>query len=262
MISTISTFYHIVFYKPLLNSLVALVGFLPFNDIGIAIIMLTLAVKFILFPLTHKTTVTQIKMKRIEPELKNIKEKFKNNSGEQARKTMQLYREHGINPLSGFVTLLIQVPIIFALYKVFLGGANFDAVNLYSFVSAPESVNTLFLGLIDMTQRSYSLAFLAALSQFFQMRFALPPVKKGNQTDSFKDNFARSMNVQMKYVMPVFIFFIGLKFSSAIALYWTTMNVFAIIHEAIVRKKAEKIYGESDKNGKIASGGSFEQADH
>ena len=253
----ISTVYYAVFYKPLLNSLILLVNFLPFNDIGVAIIILTLAVKFLLFPFTHKSTVTQIKMRQIEPELKEIKEKFKTNSGEQAKKTMELYRKHGINPLSSFITLLIQIPIIFALYKVFLSGANFDIVNLYSFTSAPESVNTIFLGIIDMTQRSYPLAFLAALSQFFQMKLAMPPIPKSNQGDSFKDNFARSMNIQMRYIMPFFIFFIGLKFSSAIALYWTTMNIFAIVHEAIVRKKAKKIYGTADKNSKIAPGGSF-----
>ena len=254
--------YHIVFYKPLLNSLAALVNFLPLHDIGIAIIILTLAVRFILFPFTHKTTVTQIKMRQIEPELKNIKEKFKNNSGEQARKTMALYKEHGINPLSGFVTLLVQIPIIFALYKVFLGGANFDVANLYSFVEAPELINTNFLGWIDMTQKSYLLAFLAALSQFFQMRLALPPIKKTNQGDSFKDNLARSMNVQMKYVMPFIVFFIGLKFSSAIALYWTTMNIFAIVHEAVVRKKAKKIYGTTNKNDKTDFRGGVIQTDH
>ena len=63
------------------------------------------------------------------------------------------------------------------------------------------------------------------------------------------------MNIQMRYVMPFFIFFIGLKLSSGIALYWTTMNIFAIVHEAIVRRKAEKIYGEPNKNNNGSSGG-------
>lgn len=262
MLSTLSTAYNIIFFKPLLNGLVLLVDFLPFHDIGIAIVILTLAVKFMLFPLAHKSTILQVRMRQIEPDIRGIKEKFKNNSGERAKKTMELYKKHGINPLSGFITLLIQIPIIFALYKVFLSGANFDVANLYSSISSPESINTTFLGFIDMTKRSYFLAFLAAISQFFQMKLAMPPAQKSNQTDSFKDNFARSMNIQMRYIMPFFIFFIGLKFSSAIALYWTTMNIFAIVHEAIVRKKAEKIYGTANKNGKIASGGGFRQADH
>jgi membrane protein insertase Oxa1/YidC/SpoIIIJ len=76
------------------------------------------------------------------------------------------------------------------------------------------------------------------------MKLAMPPISKSNtKTDSFKDNLARSMNIQMRYVMPFFIFFIALKFSSALALYWTTMNVFAIVHEAIVRKRAQNFYG-------------------
>lgn len=241
-----SYFFNLIFFKPLLNGLVLLVNYLPYHDIGFAIILLTIAVRFIIFPFTHKSIITQIKMKKLEPELKEIKNAFKNNKQTQAQKTMELYRNHGVNPLSGILTLIIQIPIIFGLYKVFLGGVNFDAVNLYSFISLPESVNAIFLGLIDMTQRSYSLAFLAALSQFFQIKLAMPPMQKSDKDDSFKDNFARSMNVQMRYIMPIFVFFIGLKFSSAIALYWTTMNVFAIVHETIVRRKAEKLYGKTN----------------
>lgn len=243
-----STFYDTVFYKPLLNSLIFLVDRIPFQDLGVAIIILTLGVRFIIFPFTHKSTTTQIKIRHIEPELKDIKEKHKGDQQTQAQKTMELYRKHGINPLSGFLTLLVQLPIVFALYKVFISWADFDAAKLYSFVSAPESINTIFLGLVDMTQRSYFLAFLAAITQFFQMKLALPPTPKAKQGDTFKDNMARSMNLQMKYIMPVFIFFIAVKFSSALALYWTTMNVFAIVHEAIVRNKAVKIYGKTNTN--------------
>ncbi|NUQ56909.1 MAG: membrane protein insertase YidC [Candidatus Paceibacter sp.] len=251
----ISNFYNTVFYEPLLNGLVSLVNYLPFHDIGLAIIVLTVLVRFVIFPFTHKSTTTQIKMKKIEPQLKEIKSNFKNDPQAQARKTMELYRQHGINPLSGILTLFIQIPIIFALYKVFLGGVNFDQEHIYSFVSIPENINTMFLGLVDVTKNnSYVIAFLASLSQFFQMKLAMPPLKKEKLGDSFKDSLAKSMNVQMRYVMPVFIFFIGLKFSAGVALYWTTMNVFAIVHEAIVRRKAEKIYGEPSQNNNIAAG--------
>jgi len=96
---------------------------------------------------------------------------------------------------------------------------------------------------------------LAALTQFYQMKLAIPPIKKQDRGNTFKDSLARSMNVQMRYVMPFFIFFIGLKLSSGIALYWTTMNIFAIVHEAIVRRKAEKLYGEPNKNNISLTGG-------
>ena len=250
-----SYLYNLVFFEPLLNGLALLIKYLPFHDIGLAIIILTLAVRFVILPFTHKSTVTQIKMKRLEPELKEIKNIHKNDSQAQAKKTIELYKKHGINPVAGILTLFIQIPIIFALYKVFLGGTTFDPAHLYSFVTAPDFVNSKFLGLIDVTQKSYIMPVLAALTQFYQMKLAIPPIKKQDMGNTFKDNLARSMNVQMRYVMPFFIFFIGLKLSSGIALYWTTMNIFAIVHEAIVRRKAEKIYGESNKNNISSSGG-------
>lgn len=242
-----------MFFEPLLNGLVLLVKNLPYHDMGLGIIILTIAVRFIILPFTHKATVTQVKMKKLEPALKEIKEKNKNNSQEQAKKTMELYKQHGINPISGVLTLFIQIPIIFALYKVFLGGVNFNADHIYSFVIIPDFVNINFLGIFDLSQKGYIFPFLASLTQFFQMKLAIPPIKKEETGNSFKDNLAKSMNVQMRYVMPVFVFFIGLKLSSAIALYWTTMNVFAIVHETIVRRKAGKLYGEPNKNNNIAS---------
>lgn len=245
----ISLIFNKIFYEPLLNSLAWLINILPFHDMGFAVIVLTIVVRFIIFPFTHSATVTQVKMKHLEPELKEIKEKFKNNNQEQTKKTLELYKKHGINPFFGLLTLFIQLPILFALYKVFLSGGGLDVSHLYSFISAPAFINTKFLGLIEMSQKSYVLAILASVSTFIQMRLAIPPIKKTNPaTDSFKDNLAKSMSIQMKYIMPLFIFYIALKFSSALALYWTTMNIFAIVHETIVRKKAQKLYGNSDKN--------------
>jgi YidC/Oxa1 family membrane protein insertase len=203
-------------------------------------------------------------MKQLEPELKEIKEKFKKDKQEQAKKIMELYKEHGINPLSGFITLLIQIPIIIALYKVFLSGVKFDSSHLYSFITPPDYVNIKFLGFFDMTQKSYILAGLAGLSQFVQMKLAMPIVKKiQGAARSFQDDFARSMSIQARYVMPLLIFFIALKFVSAIALYWTTMNIFAILHEALVRKKAEKILKNgANKNNKIAFGNDSGKINH
>lgn len=256
----ISFVFNKIFYEPLLNGLVGLIGVLPFHDVGIAVVVLTIIVRFIIFPFTHSATVTQIKIKKLEPELKEIKDKFKKDNQEQARKIMELYKKHGINPVIGLLALFIQIPILFALYKVFLsGGGGFDVNHLYSFISLPEVINTKFLGLIEMTKKSYFLAGLASISQFFQMRLALPPIKKPfAPSTSFKENLAKSMSIQGRYIMPIIIFYIALKFSSALALYWTTMNIFAIVHEVIVGKKAEKMFKNgrgTDKNNQISSGG-------
>jgi len=256
----ISLIFNKVFYEPLLNGLAWLIGILPFHDVGIAVIILTIIVRLIIFPFTHNATVTQVKMKHLEPELKKIKEKFKNNNQEQTKKTMELYKKHGINPVFGLLALFVQIPILFALYKVFLAGGGFDITHLYSFISVPDFINTKFLGLIEMSQKSYILAILASISTFIQMRLAMPPIKKSSGgTNSFKDNLAKSMSIQMRYIMPLFVFYIALKFSSALALYWTTMNIFAIVHETIVRKRAGKIFKENgnqsaNTNNQIASG--------
>ena len=116
-------------------------------------------------------------MKKLEPELREIKKTHKNDSQTQAKKTMELLKKHGINPVAGILTLFIQIPIIFALYKVFLGGMTFDPVHLYSFVTAPDFVSVKFLGLVDVTQKSYIMPILAALTQFYQMKLAIPPIK-------------------------------------------------------------------------------------
>ncbi len=242
--------YNIVFYQPLLNGLVFLIDVMPMHDIGLAVILLTIIVKFIIFPFQHRSIITQRKMRELAPELKRVKEKYKKDSQMQAKKTMEIYREHGINPLSGFLILLIQLPLFIALYKIFMGGVNFDSSIIYPFISVPQNINIHFLGFFDMTQRSYFWAALAGISQFFQMKLSIPvPEKTSESQKTFKDDLARSMGVQARYIMPAFVFFIALKFSSAMALYWTTMNIFAIVHESVVKKKAEKITRTTQKNG-------------
>jgi YidC/Oxa1 family membrane protein insertase len=239
--------YNIVFYKPLFNALIFLINVVPFHDIGVAVIILTIIVRIILFPFTHKSVKTQIKIKQIEPEIKKIKEEHKNNRQKQTEETMKLYREHGISPYSGCLMLIIQLPLLFALYKVFWNGLSFDGNFLYPFLNIPPVLQIKFLGLIDITKASYILAFLAGISQYFQIKLAtikkeFQEKNKKNQNQlGFQDYFSRSFGEQMKYIMPVFIFFIASRLPGAVALYWTTMNIFAIVHESIVRNKAKKI---------------------
>ncbi len=242
----IGNLFHLIFYKPLYNALVFLVGIIPFHDVGLAVIVLTLIVQFIIFPFRHKSVITQRKMREIEPEIKKIKEQFKKDTQEQTKRTMALYRSHGISPFSGFFMLIIQLPVFIALYKLFSAGIKFNTSDLYSFITLTDTIHTKFLGLVDISSSNYVLAFLAGLTQFFQMQLALPKIKKADsQTGSFQENLSRSMSIQAKYIMPIFIFFIALKFSSGIALYWTTMNIFAIVHEAIIAYRAKKIKNEA-----------------
>lgn len=231
-----SFFYHTFFFDPLYNILMLLFKILPFFDAGIIVIILTIFVRLIIFPLSRKAILTQVKMNEIGPELAKIKEKYKDKSEEQARHTLALYKEKRVNPFSGILVIIIQIPIILALYQIFL---NFPEVNsslLYSFVAEPSHVNTTFLGFLDITAKSATLALFAALSTFFQLQFSMKGQSqpKGN---SFGDNLTRSMQTQMKYFFPLIVFFISYRISGVIALYWLTTNLFSIAQEFFVRKK-------------------------
>jgi len=261
-------FFNTVFYGPLYNALFFIVSIIPGADIGIAIIILTLLVKFILFPLAHKSTKTQAHLKTLEPEIKNLKEKHKKDKQEQARKVMELYRKHGVNPFSGCLTVIIQLPVIIALYLVFRKGLNItdtDMIDktiqaagylktsilnqdmLYSFVNMPELIKIKFLGLIDMTQKSILIALVAGISQYFQIKLSMPGGGEKlslSGTGSLKDDLAQSMKFQMRYILPVFVFIFAYTISAAVALYWATSNIFTIAHEIIVKKKAESLFKE------------------
>ena len=217
MWSAIKIFYIQVFYEPLLWGLVFLSSSLPGKDLGIAIILLTLIVKIILFPLTHKTLKTQQVMKKLEPDIKKIQSDQGSSKEEQARKLMELYRAHGINPFSGFFGLFVQLPILIALYHIFWKGLEV----------IPTGVNTLFLGFIALGEASIGMAALASISQFWQARLSLVPssAKAGDGKD-----MSKIMQKQMMYVFPVIIFMIAYKLPAAVSLYWTAMNVFAIMH--------------------------------
>ena len=239
----ISNIFHEFFFNPIYNGLVFLIANFSWIDMGMAVILITVLVKLILLPLTKKSIKIQIKTKELEPELKKIKEEHKDNKEEQARQIMDLYRKNHLNPLSGFLVILIQLPIIFALYFVFLKG-GFPEINteiLYSFIKIPEEVNMHFLGLISMVDKNIVLALFAGISQYIQIKLMLPKLepKKNNHQKTFKDDLMRSMNTQMRFVMPVIVFFISYSLPAAIALYWITSNIFMILQEIFVKRKME-----------------------
>ncbi len=240
----ISSLFNTTLYQPLYNGLIFLIDVLPFVDAGVAVVIFTCIVKFILFPLSKKAVITQFRMKQVAPELEKIKEQNKGNSQEQAMQTMALYKKNGISPFVSIILVFIQLPIIFALYFVFLksGWPQVNTDLLYSFIKIPASVDVNFLGLIDISGKSWILAIAAAVTNFFQMRYSMPPMeaKKKDHVPSFKDDLARSMQVQMKYVFPVVILFIAYNISGAIAIYWTTSNLFALGQELVIRRHIKK----------------------
>ncbi|HEY4490222.1 MAG TPA: YidC/Oxa1 family membrane protein insertase [Candidatus Paceibacterota bacterium] len=230
--------FHDVFYQPLYNGLILFIHTFPWLDAGFAIIFFTLIVKFILFPLSRKATVAGIEMKKIEPELTKIREKYKTDKQEQAKRTWELYKNKKVSPFGSILPILIQLPIIFALYFIFLksGLPAVDETLKYSFIPLPEKINMNFLGFIDITGKSWILAIAAGVSSFFQMRVSAPPISTDGKR-SFQSDLARSMNIQMRYFFPVIVLFISYSISGVVALYWFTSNIFTLVQEKLIRRK-------------------------
>ena len=248
-------FWDTFLYGPLLNALAFLVSIVPGGDVGIAVIFLTIIVKTALFPLSQRSIESQIKMNLLAPELKKIKDSGTSKE-EQAKQTFELYKHHKTNPFSGCLLVLIQIPIIFALYYVFLKELNFQSVLLYPFIHAPEHINMLFLGILDISQKGLIvLAVLAGLSQYFQARLMPKPVTQNKNPSSFQENLTNSMQTQMKYVFPFVVAFIAYSVSGAVALYWITSNIFAIGQQIYANKKkklALEAVGQGQSLGKLS----------
>lgn len=220
-------------YNPIYNTLVFVAQHVTMQDVGLAVILVTIIIRFILMPLSKKSIVSQYKMRALEPKLLAIKAKGLSKE-EEARETFALYKSEKINPFSGCLYLLIQLPILFALYFVFSKGV-IQPDNLYSFLTT-EGLRDTLLGLIDITQPYLPLAILAGVTQAIQASLMPKPMSSGDGK-GFQQQFAKSMSVQTKYVLPLIIIFISSKLAAAVALYWVVANTFSIFQELYFRKQ-------------------------
>lgn len=237
-----SFIWHTFFFDPIYNGLVFFIDAIPGGDVGLSIIAITLVVKFILLPLSLKAAKMQKVVRELEPKMAEAKERHKDNREALARATMDIYREAGINPFSGIFLMLIQIPIVISLYfSVYSGGGvPLPGINtdlLYSFVPAPETIDMIFLGFVDIAAKSLPLAILAGLTQFIYANLSMPklePRKEGEM--DMKADFARSMNVNMRYVLPLVIGFVAYTLSASVALYFTVSNIFMVGQELYTRR--------------------------
>jgi len=251
--------FSVLVYDPLYNLLVFIYEVLPFKDFGIAIILVTLIIKFLLIPLSRKQIESQKKMTEMQPKIKEIQEKHKGNKEEQSRALMQFYKETKTNPFGGCLPMILQLIFLIAIYKVLYNisnaGLKVDPNSLYSFIPNPGEINKMFLGIIDLSsvlnfQQIYLaniphilLIVGAAVAQYFQAKMMMakkakqekPAEKKEGQPD-----FSEVMTKQMLYLGPLLTLFIGIKFPAGLALYWLVSTLFMIIQQKKMEQKAKK----------------------
>lgn len=219
-------FFKTTLYIPLFNALIFLANFMPSNDLGLGIIALTVVIRFIFLPLSIKSQRSQRAMNAINPHIKAIKEKHKNDQAAQGQAMMQLYKEHNINPIAGCLPLLIQLPILIALYQVFTAVLKPDSLSmLYSFVPNPGVINATFLGFLDIAGKNVPLAIVAGALQFLQAKQSMAYMKSSGASANPQ---LSALNTQMLYFFPVMIVIIGWNLPAGLLLYWVATTLFSI----------------------------------
>ena len=176
------------------------------SNYGIVIIVLSIFVKLLLFPLTHKSMKATQGMAQLQPKMESLKEKYKNDSTKLNQAMMKLYREAGVNPLGGCLPLLLQMPILIALYTIFS--------------STIELRDAPFFGWIqDLSLRDpyYVLPILMAVTMLLQSKMTMKDPRQA----------------MFVYIMPVVLFFIMMNLPAGLILYWTMINVLTIAQQAI-----------------------------
>jgi len=258
-------FFNVVLVNPIINILVALYHVFSFIHIpyalGFAIIGLTVVIRFILYPLTTSQLQASMKMQKVAPHLSNLKKKYKGDSKKIQEETMKLYKEHGVNPAAGCLPVLIQMPLIWALYSVLQNIVNFKSsvivaeinkVIYFDFLKLHSAWDPSFFGLQLGALPSKLMStvgplillvpILTGVFQFILSKMMIPAktgvavlekdIEKKTQIDK-KDagDFASAFQTQSMFIFPVMIGFFSFSFPIGLSLYWNTFTVFGIIQQ-------------------------------
>jgi YidC/Oxa1 family membrane protein insertase len=257
--------------KPIFNALMFIYSLIPGGDFGVAILIFTLLIRFALYPLVRAQLHQSKMMRKMQPELKKIKELANGNRQVEATQQMELYKRYGINPFRSILILLIQLPIFIGLYQVIqIVTLHRDQVGRYMYeslkqidaikqvIAKPDEFNHTMLGFIDLTKTAISshgvdivllsLALIAAVTQYIMTKQTMPTNKN---TKRFRDVMAEAaagkesdpsevsaamMNNMMNF-MPIMMFFIMVSLPGALALYYTASNVIAVAQQHYLLSK-------------------------
>jgi len=239
--------YYTLLFEPLFNGLVFIYKYLP--SLGVSIIILTIIIKLLLYIPSRSSIRSQKTLNETQPKLKAIQAKYKNNKEELGRQIMKFYKDNKVNPFSSCLPLLLQLPILIALYRVFFAVAQTDPTthilladqleHLYEplrNIFANKAIDPMFLGFFDLSQKgNYLFAILAGAAQFWQSRMVMskqPPKVPGAKDEGM----AAGMNKQMLYFMPIITIFFGIQFPAGLTLYWLVSTLFMVAQQYFVFK--------------------------
>lgn len=219
-------------YHPFFNLLIALYVLLPIHDLGVAIIILTVLVKFLLWPVSWQQLKAQKGLQDLQPKIKALQQQYKDDKQALGLAQMKLFTEHKINPLTSCLPSLVQIPFLIALFYTFINGLkNHDMSILYPFVHAPSIFQETFLGTFSLTaNHNIPLAVVVGAAQFVQAWMLLPK-KEAHVKGSGDEDMAAMMNKQMTYMMPLMTGYFSYMFPSGLGLYWVTHSLLSIVQQ-------------------------------
>ncbi|MCX8015868.1 MAG: YidC/Oxa1 family membrane protein insertase [Patescibacteria group bacterium] len=237
-----SNFFHLIFIQPIFNLLIGIYNFLPWHDIGVATIILTVFIRLILAPLFYKSSKQQLLMNKLQPEIQKIQKEYKDDKEKLAKAQMELFSKHKVNPFSNCFLILLQLPIMFAVYRVFLMGFSNEVLtnNLYSFVNMPQNINPFFLGIINLNKANIFIAILSAVLQFISTKIIMPSApqpSKANVLENPAQKMTAVLQKQMLFIGPIMTFIILVGLPSILGIYWSITTVISIIQQKIIQKK-------------------------
>lgn len=244
--------FYTLLYQPLFNALVLLYEFLPGRDLGVAIVVLTILVRLALSPLLTKQIRSQKKLAALQGDAAEIRKSTKDRA-EQSRRMLALYKHHGVSPVSGCLPVLVQLPVLWAMYAVLNQGVRVEALNaLYAFVPRPATIEPVMFHLLHLQNPAFQrggdgftfawpaviLAVLTGIVSFWQARLT-PGMQKHALAEDVTptEKMAHQMNKQMLFLMPLMTTYFALVFPAGLALYWFVTTLVSVLQQRVLLKR-------------------------
>lgn len=181
------------------------------HSYGLAIILLTIGIRIVIMPIYQRQMVSMRRMAELQPKIKEIQKKFKGDQQRINQAQMDLYKEYKVNPLSGCLPMLIQIPLLWAIY---------DALEKFTYIGPS---NFLWLQSLSKTDPLFILPALAAVTTFWQTRISTPSMGSD-----------KTQQLMMSVMMPLFVGYMAWRFPAGLSLYWVVSNLFAIAQQYLM----------------------------
>lgn len=211
------------------------------HNYGWAIVLFTIICKLIILPLNIKSTKSMREMQALQPELQRLQKKYKNNPDKLQQETMQLYKIYNVNPMGGCLPLLLQLPIIYALFGALREPAKYVFTN-----GGAEAASQGFLWIPNLANPDpyYILPILCCVFTYITQKFTMSVQPTG-------DASAQSTQKMMLYMMPLMIGFMAMSMPAGVSLYWVVQNIFTFIQQFIMMRKPVKVVSATEAEKKL-----------